>query len=131
MPAITGLLEAALYVDDVPRSVQFFETVLGLETIDADDRLTAMGVGGRQVLLVCLRGASKGLSETSHDARGQQHVAFAVPAADMDAWESRLKQHGVAIERDRRWERGGRSLYFRDPDGHILELASPGVWSVY
>jgi catechol 2,3-dioxygenase-like lactoylglutathione lyase family enzyme len=131
MPEITGLLEAALYVDDVPRSVQFFEDVLGLETIDADDRLTAMGVGGRQVLLVCRRGASKGLADTSHDAQGQQHVAFAVPAADMDAWESRLKEHGVAIERDRRWERGGRSLYFRDPDGHILELASPGVWSIY
>jgi catechol 2,3-dioxygenase-like lactoylglutathione lyase family enzyme len=49
----------------------------------------------------------------------------------MDAWAARLREHGVAINRDRRWERGGRSLYFHDPEGHTLELASPGVWTVY
>jgi catechol 2,3-dioxygenase-like lactoylglutathione lyase family enzyme len=31
----------------------------------------------------------------------------------------------------RDWPLGGRSLYFRDPDGHLLEVASPGVWSIY
>ena len=29
------------------------------------------------------------------------------------------------------WSRGGRSIYFRDPDGHLLELATPGLWAVY
>ncbi len=131
MPAITGIIEAALYVDDVARAVRFYEDVLGLETIDTDERLTAMGVGGRQVLLVCKRGASAHLSEAAHDGRGQQHIAFSVHEADLDAWETRLRDRGIAIERDRRWSRGGRSLYFRDPDGHILELASPGVWTIY
>jgi len=27
--------------------------------------------------------------------------------------------------------RGGTSLYFRDPNGHMLELATPGLWSIY
>jgi catechol 2,3-dioxygenase-like lactoylglutathione lyase family enzyme len=131
MPAITGIIEAALYVDDVPRAVRFYEDVLGLETIDTDERLTAMGVGGKHILLVCKRGASAHLSETAHDAHGQQHIAFSVPEADLDAWEVHLRERGIAIERERRWARGGRSLYFRDPDGHILELASPGVWTIY
>jgi catechol 2,3-dioxygenase-like lactoylglutathione lyase family enzyme len=49
----------------------------------------------------------------------------------MDAWADWLRAHGVTIDRDRRWDRGGRSLYFRDPEGHTLEVASPGVWTVY
>jgi catechol 2,3-dioxygenase-like lactoylglutathione lyase family enzyme len=58
-------------------------------------------------------------------------MAFAVPAPDLDAWEAWLGQHGVAIEERRTWERGGRSLYFRDPDQHLIELATPGTWSIY
>jgi catechol 2,3-dioxygenase-like lactoylglutathione lyase family enzyme len=131
VPAITGIVEVALYVEDVHRSVRFYETVLGFAPVETDSRLTAMGVGGKQVLLVCKRGASAHLPEAAHDAHGEQHVAFSVSEADLDSWKARLDELGIAIERDRRWERGGRSLYFRDPDGHILELASPGVWTIY
>jgi catechol 2,3-dioxygenase-like lactoylglutathione lyase family enzyme len=130
-PTITGIVEVALYVEDVPRAVRFYETVLGFETIEFDERLTAMSVGGGQVLLVCKRGASANIADVPHDATGQQHVAFSAAESDMDAWVVRLREHSVAIDRDRRWERGGRSLYFRDPEGHTLELASPGVWTVY
>jgi catechol 2,3-dioxygenase-like lactoylglutathione lyase family enzyme len=130
-PTVTGIIEAAVYVEDVPRAVAFYETVLGFETIDHDERLTAMSVGGRQVFLVCKRGASANRADVPHDAVGQQHIAFSTAESDMDAWAARLRAHGVAIDRDRRWNRGGRSLYFRDPEGHALELASPGVWTVY
>jgi catechol 2,3-dioxygenase-like lactoylglutathione lyase family enzyme len=130
-PAVTGIIEAALYVDDVPRAVTFYETVLGFQTIDQDERLTAMSVGGSQVLLVCRRGASARIPDVPHDASGRQHIAFSTAESDMDAWAAHLRAHGVSIDRDRRWDRGGRSLYFRDPEGHTLELASPGVWSVY
>ena len=56
---------------------------------------------------------------------------FAIPAAELDAWADRLAAHGVEVVERRVWDRGGTSLYFRDPDGHLLELATPGVWSVY
>ena len=129
-PALTGTIEVAIYVDDVPRAVTFYEKVLGLSVLEADTRLTAMAAG-RQILLVCLRGASVKLPKTAHDAQGSQHVAFSVAGVDLPAWEAHLQANGVEIVETRAWARGGRSLYFRDPDGHLLELASPGVWSIY
>ena len=38
---------------------------------------------------------------------------------------------GIAIEGRTDWSRGGHSIYFRDPDGHLLELATPGLWTIY
>jgi catechol 2,3-dioxygenase-like lactoylglutathione lyase family enzyme len=130
-PPLTGLLEVAIYVDDIARSVEFYRRVLGFEAIYEGDRLWALGVAGRQVLLICLRTASADLPAIAHDAEGRQHVAFAVARTDLDAWNERLETLSVPIEQIREWPRGGRSLYFRDPDGHLIELATPGVWSIY
>jgi catechol 2,3-dioxygenase-like lactoylglutathione lyase family enzyme len=58
-------------------------------------------------------------------------VAFSVAADDLAAWEARLGEHGVAIEGRTDWPRGSRSIYFRDPDNHLLELVTPGVWAIY
>ena len=131
IPMLGGLLEVALYVDDLERSSQFYQTLFGLKTIASDERLNAVGVGDHQVLLLCERTASASLSLGAHDADGPQHVAFAIPASDLQLWETRLIQHGVTIEDRRTWSRGGMSVYFRDPDGHLIELATPGVWSIY
>jgi uncharacterized protein (TIGR02246 family) len=131
IPRLNGLLEAALYVDNVERSVRFYQTVLGFDVIDQDDRLCALGVAKRQILLVCQKEASKNLPARSHDATGRQHVCFAIPTEAFDEWQTRLKDHAVGVEATQIWSRGGRSLYFRDPDQHLIELASPGVWSIY
>jgi len=131
MPRVDGVLETALYVDDVERSLKFYQAVLGFETIGSDERLCAMKIAGRQVLLLCKKKASANLALGAHDGDGRVHLAFAIPAAELSAWEAWLRQHGVPIEERLTWERGGRSLYFRDPDQHLIELATPGVWSNY
>ena len=69
--------------------------------------------------------------ERPGEAVGAGHVAFAVEPRALDAWRDYLKERDVPVLSDVNWERGGRSLFFRDPDGHLLELASPGVWNVY
>ena len=40
---------------------------------------------------------------------------------------SGLPTEGIAIEGRTKWPRGGESIYFRDPDGHLVELATPGL----
>ena len=64
---------------------------------------------------------------TKRTSAGAAHMSAFGCKADMPFNASR----GVAIEGRNDWERGGRSIYFRDPDGHLLELATPGLWSIY
>jgi catechol 2,3-dioxygenase-like lactoylglutathione lyase family enzyme len=137
MPSLNGVLETSLYVDDLARSAAFYRGLFDLEVLTADERLCALSVAGRQVLLLFRKGMSAapsvlpGGTIPGHDGDGRLHLAFAVAAADLPAWEERLRQLGVAIESTVTWPRGGRSIYFRDPDGHLVELATPGVWSIY
>jgi catechol 2,3-dioxygenase-like lactoylglutathione lyase family enzyme len=137
MPKLGGILETALYTDDMARARRFYEDVMELETIFADDRLCAYGVAGRDVLLLFKRGTTRetvtmpGGTIPGHDGSGPLHVAFAIGRDELGEWERRLRSCKVEIEGRTAWPRGGHSIYFRDPDGHLLELATPGLWTVY
>ena len=130
-PQITGILETALYVVDLERSREFYEALFGFPVVAEGERLTALAVGPSQLLLLFRKGASTGLGSTAHDGDGHLHLAFAIPQAELAAWEHRLAERRIDIVERRSWERGGESVYFRDPDGHLLELATPGVWANY
>jgi catechol 2,3-dioxygenase-like lactoylglutathione lyase family enzyme len=129
--AVGGVLETSLYVSDVARSREFYERVFGFRAVATGERLTAMAIAPGQVLLLCLKGASTGLGSVAHDGAGQLHLAFAIPAVELEQWAARLAERQIAVVQRRTWERGGTSLFFRDPDGHLLELATPGVWTNY
>jgi catechol 2,3-dioxygenase-like lactoylglutathione lyase family enzyme len=130
-PRTEGILESSLYVDDVGRSAQFYEKIFGFRVIsDFGGRGCAMGAGARQVLLLFRKGGSR-TGGTPHDGDGELHLAFAIAAEELAAWESWLAANGIAVEEKRTWEAGGISIYFRDPDRHLLEVATPGVWSIY
>ena len=129
-PKTDGILESALYVSDVPRSVRFYEETFGFRVIsEFGERGCAMHVGTRQVLLLFKKGASLA-TQSPHDGDGELHIAFAIPSAELANWESWLQTRGIAVEEKRAWESGSWSLYFRDPDRHLIELATPGTWSV-
>jgi catechol 2,3-dioxygenase-like lactoylglutathione lyase family enzyme len=131
VPELNGVLETSLYVADPDRSARFYRDLFGFDVVDAGPRLVALAVADRQLLLLFKKGASLALPRTPHDGEGQLHLAFAIPASELDAWADRLAAHGVEVVERRVWDRGGTSLYFRDPDGHCVELASPGIWPNY
>lgn len=134
---VRRILETALYVREPEASARFYERVLGLEVIVRTERLIAMHAGEGTVLLLFQRGATTTWSDAPggrippHHAEGPAHFAFAVDRDDLEAWGRWLAENGVPIESEVGWDRGGRSLYFRDPDGYSVELASQGLWSVY
>lgn len=137
MPKLDRIIETAIYVEDLDRAARFYETVLQLAPLLKMERLYAYDVGGASVLLVFKRGASA-QDMTSpvgtipgHDAVGRIHVAFAIAADELAEWEARLAAHDVAVEGRTHWQAGGDSVYFRDPDGHMLEFATPGLWRTY
>lgn len=136
-PQITGLLESALYVSDVRASAEFFCGVLGLSPMFESERLIALDAKRSGTLLLFRRGATlddmatKGGTVPGHDGSGPVHMAFAIPQDSYETWIARLAAFGVKVRSEVRWPRGGRSIYFDDPDGHLIELATPGLWPNY
>lgn len=137
MPRLDGIIETALYVADLARAQAFYETVLELSVLTRDDRFVALDIGGRSVLLLFKRDATletsflPGGTIPPHGGSGRLHLAFSIAADALPAWEKRLAEQGVEIEGRTDWPRGAHSLYFRDPDDHLLELVTPGLWAIY
>ena len=130
-PGSDGILESSLYVRNVKDSARFYGRIFGFRVIsDFGDRGCAMQAGDRQVLLLFRKGGSLQI-QSPHDGEGELHIAFAIPAPEFSRWEAWLTENGIAVEEKRTWELGGQSIYFRDPDRHLVEIATPGVWSVY
>ena len=126
-----GILESSLYVTDVARSAQFYEKIFRFAVIsDFGERGCAMKAGDRQVLLLFKKGGSRDML-SPHDGDGELHLAFAIASSQLASWEAWLEENGIAVEEKHAWESGCHSVYFRDPDRHLLELATPGVWSIY
>jgi len=136
-PPIAGVLETAVYVEDLARAHDFYGGILGLERVLDTPRMLTYAVAAAQVLLVFRRGmtrddtASPGGTVPGHHSDGPAHFAFAIAAADYDGWKAHFAREGVAVPSEVAWPKGGRSLYFNDPDGNVLEMATPGLWPNY
>jgi catechol 2,3-dioxygenase-like lactoylglutathione lyase family enzyme len=137
MPRVQGIIETALYVSDLPRAAGFYQRVFGLTTLLDSEKLIALAVSDRSVLLLFKQGATTepatlpGGTIPAHGATGPSHFAFAIAADEVPAWREHLHNEGVSIESEVAWPGDALSLYFRDPDGHLGELLTPGFWRNY
>lgn len=135
-PELKGLLETSLYVDDLARAARFYKDVVGLTRLFGDERLVALAVPGRSVLLLFLRGTTgetvrmSGGTIPPHDGHGHLHLAFAISREALQLWQDRLATCGIEIEGRMNWPKGGASIYVRDPDHHLVEFATPGLWPI-
>lgn len=126
-----SVLETVLYVDDLAAAEHFYREALGL-VLDSrqEGRHVFFRCGEAMLLLFDPAATAAPGPVPSHGARGPGHVAFRVVDAELDGWRHELESRGVEIEAVVDWPQGGRSLYFRDPAGNSLELASPRIWGL-
>ena len=134
MRSISGIGETAVHVADLERSLEFYQGLFRFKKIAGDDRFAALRVTPDQVFLLFKSNATLEPVHTPggiippHNSEGQLHFGFTIPAAEWSAWHQHLGHHKIEIESEVNWAPGVRSLYFRDPDGHLVELATPGLW---
>jgi catechol 2,3-dioxygenase-like lactoylglutathione lyase family enzyme len=125
---IQGVLETALYADDLNAAEAFYHGVLGLDVLFRAEGRHVFFQCGTGVVLVFDPAATRAEEHLPHGAEGPGHAAFAVRHDDLDPWKAHLTAHGIAIETGKTWPGGGRSLYVRDPAGNSIEFATPDLW---
>ena len=131
MAPIETVVETGVYADDLAAAEAFYRDVLGLEMLGKEEgHHVFFRVGASSVLLVFNPAATLfGDRLPAHGTRGPGHFAFGV-SGGLEAWKERLAAHGVAVEKEATWPGGGRSIYFRDPAGNLVEIITPGVWGL-
>ena len=123
------IFETVLYADDLAAAERFYRDALGLEVLSRNDVLVACRCGGGVLLIFDPRKSlAPGRGVPSHGTSGIGHVAFAAKPEDLDRWRDQLSRAGIHIEAEVDWPEGGRSIYFRDPAGNVVELAPPTIW---
>lgn len=146
---VASVESVGMTVSDMTRAIDFYTRVLPF-TKESDVEVTGRpweqlhGVFGARIRIVGLRLGEERLELTEYlapkgramppDSRGNdrwfQHVAIIV--RDMDSAYARLREHGVVHastgpQRLPDWNPGAggiQAFYFRDPDGHFLEILS-------
>ena len=126
----TRIFETVLYAEDLAAAERFYRDAIGLEVIGRGDLAIVFRCGGGVLLIFDPRkSGAPGRDVPSHGTSGAGHIAFGAKPEDLDAWRQQLRKAGVSIEREVDWDEGGRSIYFRDPAGNVVELAPPTLWS--
>ena len=126
---IRGLGPIRLSVSDIGRTEAVLAEVLGMshdrnyELPEGEVRVYRMGEGGPAAELHLLSEPNRPASRQG--AGAVHHVAFRIPDADYGAWADRLKQRRMPSSGpvDRYYF---RSLYFREPNGILFEIATDG-----
>ena len=117
---------AVLFVADVERAKSFYRDVLGLQANQEDDDGAFFPMQGASLILLTVPGAQDLLSTEAVAGDGQRPASsqLVIFVKDVDAAYGELVAKGVEFIRepiDRAW--GMRTAHFKDPDGHIWELA--------
>lgn len=131
MDGVRGVLESALYYPHSQREavLAFYERTLGMRQVASWDNGCAYRLGQGVLLLFDLELLSgQGGPVSDHGAAAGGHVCLVAEAGEYDGVRERVAAAGAEITHDHEWPRGGRSFYFKDPAGNLLEVADSDLW---
>jgi len=140
-PKLEQIVETILYTDDAPRLAQWYKDVMGLEPFMESKRAAMFALPNSTLLLLFDRNEvtedkecpGEGVIPKHGCPTGLgQHIAFGCGGLDEIAeWEAHFKAKQVPIIATMDWKQGGRSLYVKDSEGHVIEVITRGVWKAY
>ena len=126
-----GVLETTLYHDGGGREAieRFYGEVLGLPAVAGWPDGVAFRAGAGVLLLFDReRLAERPGPIADHGSSGPGHACLRAADGEFERWRERLDAAGVAIVHDHDWSGRGRSFYFKDPAGNLLEVADRDIW---
>lgn len=133
----SGILETALYARNLSECETFYTNVMGLQVYAKfGHRHVFYKVGESMFLLFnpdetqIVGPPINGSIVAPHGSYGAGHAAFRMKENEIDTWRARLQANAIAIESEVTWPGGGFSIYFRDPAGNSVELATPALWGL-
>lgn len=122
----TGISAITAFVEDLAAATSFYQEVFGLPLAFSDDNSAVFRFGTTMINLLSVRAAPE-LIEPAQVAPPDagSRVVFTITVDDVDAVCARLQERSVELLNgpvDRPW--GIRTASFRDPGGHIWEIAA-------
>lgn len=139
-PKLGHIVETILYTSDTPRLVQWYRDIMDITPFIENPAVSGFNLPNDTILLIFDRAkvtedraVPGGVIPKHGTATGLgQHIAFACAGPDEIAeWEEHFKAKGVPIVGQMDWEKGGKSIYVHDWEGHVIEVMTRGVWDVY
>ncbi|MDN5215730.1 VOC family protein [Fulvivirgaceae bacterium BMA12] len=127
--SILQIKETCLYIQDIKRSIAFYNGKLEFPIIDEkENRHVFFRVGASVLLCFIAETTKKDEILPPHFGSGTQHLAFEVTPEDYEKYKEIMKDKDIAITHEHTWKEGIKSFYFEDPDGHVLEIVPRGMW---
>ena len=117
-----GLRHVALRVGDIDKSLDFYSRILKLKVEWQPDPGNVYLTSGTDNL--ALHQVEGNAVAAVPGATGLDHFGFLVATPqEVDQWADRLQEQGVELVQQPKTHRdGARSIYFRDPDGNLIQL---------
>lgn len=126
---IKKIKETCLYVSNLQKTADFYHRRLGFPIIsEVKDRHVFFRAGSSVLLCFNAEKTKEEVTLPSHYGQGNLHLAFEVEWSEYLEWKKKIQENYIAIEHEQEWKKGLRSFYFRDPDGHLLEIVPEGIW---
>lgn len=124
------VLESVLYAEDLKSTEKFYTEVLGLEIYSKDSYYLFFKLEHSMLLIFDQKHTRQQDTLPQHGTKPNGHLAFSMLESEIQEWKSVLNKHQVKIEKELRWENGAYSIYFRDPAGNSIELATQNLWGI-
>jgi metallothiol transferase len=115
---IKGINHITFSVSDLEKSIEFYQNVFGAKILVRGEKLAYFDLNGLWIAL----------NEENNIPRKEiyksyTHIGFSIDEKDYKKLQNKLKELNVnIIEGRKRKKEEGKSIYFRDPDGHLFEL---------